>query len=185
MLKSSSLVIFLDKIIELNNVTFEYESDEKHYKVLKDFSKVLNYLDNSYIKKVCGDMALGVIKNGAYYGYIVPSDKGLVLQQLPVAYCRSRYKIGTMPAIEFNMKYFDDAFKDINYRMRILNLFPKEFAKGYMLYKQNKLVPDFPGDNSGAWYLLEPENCVKFNFNDSDVPLFVNAIPALLDLDAA
>ena len=32
------VVILLDKIIELNNVTFEYESDEKHYKVLKDFS---------------------------------------------------------------------------------------------------------------------------------------------------
>ena len=44
------------------------------------------------------------------------------------------------------MKYFDDAFKDVNYRMRVLSLFPKEFAKGYMLYKQNKLQPDFQGD---------------------------------------
>jgi hypothetical protein len=33
------------------------------------------------------------------------------------------------------MKYFDDAFKDIGYRMRVLGLFPKEFAKGYALYK--------------------------------------------------
>ena len=31
-------MIYLNKIIELNNVTFEYESDEKHYEVLKDFS---------------------------------------------------------------------------------------------------------------------------------------------------
>ena len=82
------------------------------------------------------------------------------------------------------MKFFD-TFRDPGYRMKILKLFPEEFAKGYMLYKQGKILPDFPGDNSGSWYLLDPENTVKFNFNNSDVPMFVNAIPALLDLDAA
>ena len=38
-------------------------------KILIDFHKVLTYLDNSYIAKTCGDIALGVVKNGAYYGY--------------------------------------------------------------------------------------------------------------------
>jgi hypothetical protein len=33
------------------------------------------------------------------------------------------------------MKYFDDAFSDVNYRIKIINTFPKDFAKGYMLYK--------------------------------------------------
>ena len=69
--------------------------------------------------------------------------------------------------------------------MRVLNLFPDEFRKGYLLYKQGKLVPDIPGDNHGGWYLLDPNSTVKFNFNGSDIPVFVNAIPALLDLDAA
>ena len=158
--------------------------DVKEEKVLKDFAKVLTYLDNSNIRKICGDIALSVIKDGAYYGYIVPSNEALVLQQLPIGFCRTRYTVRGLPAVEFNMKFFD-TFRDPGYRMKVLKLFPDEFAKGYMLYKQNKLVPDFPGDNSGAWYLLEPENCVKFNFNNSDVPMFVNAIPALLDLDAA
>lgn len=51
----------------------------KEDKVLQDFAKVLNYLDNSYIRKVCGDIALEVIKNGCYYAYIVPSSDGIVL----------------------------------------------------------------------------------------------------------
>ena len=51
------------------------------------------------------------------------------MQQLPIGYCRSRYKVGTMPAVEFNMKYFDDALKIWPYRMRVLNLFPKEFQR--------------------------------------------------------
>ena len=33
--------------------------------------------------------------------------------------------------------------------------------------------------------MLEPENCVKFNLNGSDVPTFVNVIPLIIDLDAA
>jgi len=33
--------------------------------------------------------------------------------------------------------------------------------------------------------LLDPDLAVKFNFNNSDIPTFVNAIPAIIDLDAA
>jgi hypothetical protein len=51
----------------------------------------------------------------------------MMIQQLPIDYCRSRYNIGTQAAIEFNMKFFDDKFPDVNYRMRVLKLFPKEF----------------------------------------------------------
>ena len=157
----------------------------KEEKVLKDFHRILGYLDNSHIKQLCGEIALNVIKNGAYYAYVIPSSDGVVLQELPVGYCRSRYKVGTSPAIEFDMRFFDEHFKDINYRMRVLNLFPKEFVKGYMLYKQNKLQQDFQGDK-GSWYLLDPEATIKFSFyNDSDIPIFINSIPAIIYLDAA
>ena len=69
--------------------------------------------------------------------------------------------------------------------MKVLNLFPEEFKKGYMLYKKGKLKSDDFCDKYGSWYLLDPESTVKFNFNGSDVPMFVNAVPAILDLDAA
>ena len=168
-----------------------YDDATKEEKILKDFSKVLNYLDNSYLKKVCGDIALEVIKNGCYYGYIVDSSEGLVLQQLPIDYCRSRYYVGTNPAIEFNMRFFD-TIPNVAYRMKVLSLFPEEFAKGYMLYKKGKLVdtedssrPFGTSLTNSGWYLLDPNNTVKFNFKNSDVPIFVNSIPAMLDLDAA
>jgi hypothetical protein len=48
-------------------------------KILKDFTRILNFLDNSYFRKICGDIALEVIKSGAYYGYIVPNGEGLVI----------------------------------------------------------------------------------------------------------
>ena len=163
-----------------------FGEDVKQEKVLKDFDKLLNYLDSSYIKKICGDIALEVMKNGCYYGYQVPTTTGIVLQQLPVDYCRSRYSVGGKPAVEFNMKFFD-TFKDINYRVKVLNLFPEEFKKGYTLYLQGKLIDDVQsrGNSSNGWYLLDVESTVKFNYNGSDIPPFVNAICAILDLDAA
>ena len=168
-----------------------YDETVKEEKILKDFSKILNYLDNSYLKKLCGDIALEVIKNGCYYGYIVDNKDSLVIQQLPVDYCRSRYFVGTNPAIEFNMRFFD-TIPNVAYRMKVLKLFPEEFAKGYMLYKQGKLVdtedssrPFGTNLTNSGWYLLDPNNTVKFNFKNSDVPIFVSSIPAMLDLDAA
>ena len=161
-----------------------YSDKVKEDKILKEFSNILNYLDNSYIKRLCGEIALEVIKKGAYYGYTIPSETGIILQQLPVNFCRSRYSVQGNPAIEFNMKFFD-TFTDPAYRLKILKLFPEEFSKGYLLYKSGKLAPDFIGDNSGSWYLLNPENTVKFNFNNSDIPWFINTVPYILDLDAA
>ena len=157
--------------------------------ILKDFTRILGYLDSSYVEKTCGDIALEVIKNGAYYGYITDSPDGLVLQQLPPDYCRSRYNIGNRPAVEFNMAFFDEKFPNIEYRMKVLKMFPIEFAKGYMLYKQNKLRDTDSATTSfyrtQGWYLLDPNSTIKFNFNNSDVPLFVNVCPDILDLDAA
>lgn len=161
-----------------------YGENVKEDKVVKDFAKVLNYLDNSYIKKICGEIALKVIKDGAYYAYITEGKDGLVLQDLPINYCRSRFSIGNQSAVEFNMRFFDDNFADINYRMRVLKMFPAEFAKGYMLYKQGKLQPDFRGD-VGSWYLLEPGSTLKFSITSDDTPTLINAIPAIMDLDHA
>ena len=167
-------------------------------KVMKKLKFLLGFLDSSYIKQNCGDIAQKVIKNGAYYGYIVPSRNGIVLQELPIFYCRSLYKSGNVPVVEFNMRYFDDAFPDNEYRQKILNMYPDEFKKGYKLYKEGKL----PGDgisrwqpyNEGGrgrydlvyvqngWYTLDVGSAIKFSFNNGDQPIFAKAIPAIIDL---
>ena len=162
-----------------------YDKEAKPEKVTGEFHKVLNFLDNSYIKKTCMDIALQVIKNGAYYGCMIPSKQGIIFQELPVNYCRSRYSVGHTPIIELNMKYFDDQFSDVTYRMRVLKMLPEDIQKGYVLYANKKLKPDYNGDTAGAWYPLEKGTAIKFDFGNGDIPLFASAIPALLDLDAA
>lgn len=153
-------------------------------KILTDFSKVLQYLDASNIKKVCGDIALEIIKSGSYYGCIVDFGDKFAIQQLPARYCRSRYFSGTNPVIELNMRFFDAQFPNVQYRMRVLQMFPKEISKAYMLFKQGKLQGDYPGDTNG-WYALDPEITVKFSLNNSDFPPLVGTIPSIIDLDQA
>jgi len=115
------------------------KENAKSDKVLEEYVKVLSYLDRSYIKKICGDIALKVVKHGCYYGYIINNAKGIELQELPLEYCRSRFSVNGQPAVEFNMAFFDDKFVDPAYRIKVIKMFPEEFAKGYMLYKQGKL----------------------------------------------
>ena len=162
-----------------------YDKKTKEEKITKDFFDMLHYLDSSRIKEMSADIALHVITDGAYYGYTVLGDDSIIIQQLPIKYCRSRYFSAGRPAVEFDMSFFDKEFADPAYRMKVLKMFPDDFQKGYVLFKQKKLKGDSPSESFGSWYLLDPVNTVKFDLDNGDIPLLVNAIPAILDLDAA
>ena len=166
-------------------VTPYYDTNSiKPNKILDGFNKVLAYLDKFQAKKFFGEVALKVIRNGCYYGYIIQQKDRASIQELPANYCRSRFFVNGRPAVEFNMKFFDDYFRDSQQKLRILNMFPKEFKKGYVLFKEGKLKPDFVGDTAG-WYLLEPSSAIKFNLNGEDYPALISVIPAIIDLDEA
>lgn len=156
----------------------------KKEKILEGFNKALSTLDDFDVKDFCNDVALKVVKNGCYYGYLISSASGIAVQELPPSYCRSQFTVKGTPVVEFHMKFFDDYFRDTTQKMKMLKLFPKEFAKGYILYKEGKLPPQFSGDTSG-WFTLDPECTIKFNLNGKDAPPFISVIPAILDLDAA
>lgn len=52
------------------------EDTAKDEKVLAEFSKALDFMDESDVKKLCKDIALKVIVNGCYYGYYVETSRG-------------------------------------------------------------------------------------------------------------
>ena len=153
-------------------------------KILTNFFKALKYLDEFEVKRFFGEVALKVIRNGCYYGYLVPQKNRMNIQELPIKYCRSRFIVNGRPAVEFNMRYFDDTFPDTEQRVKMLNLFPEEFKVGYRAVKKGRTKPDFAGDTSD-WYLLDTNRVIKFNLNGEDFPAFISVIPAIIDLDAA
>lgn len=160
------------------------ESEKTKKKITDQFNKILYFLDSFGVKKFLGAAALRVIRDGCYYGYLIPQGDRFVVQDLPVDYCRSKYFVGGRPAVEMNMKFFDDTYSNIEQRLRILKAFPKDIQKGYSLQKQGKLVAVDPNEEQG-WYLLDTTQAFKFNVNGEDVPIFSSVIPAIIDLDMA
>lgn len=163
---------------------FQIDSKIKDDKILKDFANALNYLDNSNIKSLLGQISLEIMRHGVYYGIYIDQKDNFQIQQLPVDYCRTRFFQGTIPMVELNMKFFDIKFPDIKYRQKILKMFPEDVQRGYLLYQQKKLPVDFLGDDNG-WYLLEPGTGVRFCLNNREIPPLVSAIPSIIDLDNA
>lgn len=158
-------------------------TDEFSDKILKKFNVLLEHFDNSAIQLMCRKWANTVCIEGCYYGYICDdvNDK-LVVQDLPVDFCRSRFLYKGMPLVEFNVQYFDKVTSDQKYREKLLGLFPEEFQVGYRKYKAGKLPAEEQGDEAG-WILLDMNRSFKFNFNDEDIPPFLYAIPDIIGLD--
>lgn len=157
---------------------------DREKKILTDFSNVLMYLDNSEVKLVCENIALDIIIEGIYYGIIIDFGDKFGIQKLPASYCRQRYTSGTIPVVELNLQFFDAMFSNIQYRLQVLKLFPKEVQKAYVLYKEGKLKGDYPGDRS-YWYALDPETSVCLSLNGKEFPPLVGVIPSIIDLDQA
>lgn len=112
-----------------------YDEKVKEDKVIDELTTILRFLDDSNIAYNCEKIARNVIVRGAYYGYIIDSKEACVLQELPLRYCRSRFNVNGRPVVEFDMRYFDDMWQNLEVRTRILNMFPAEFKKGYLLFK--------------------------------------------------
>ena len=162
-----------------------YENEKQVRKVTNDFFRIVDYIDNTHVKKLCSEITLKVLKFGVWYGYVIEGDDGILFQELPIDYCRSRYSVNNLPVVEMNMAYFDSNFHDSNYRQKILKMMPKDIQKGYQLYRQHKLQEDFFGDQD-YWYALDPGAAVKLSLTSAgELPLFINVIPSLLDLDQA
>jgi len=153
-------------------------------KIIDGFNKSSQYIDTFGAKEYFGETALKVMRQGCYYGYIIRDTDTAQVQELPPKYCRSRYSVKGRPAVEFNMKFFNDLYKNEDQRIRVLKMFPRDFQKGYLAFTRGELLPEFPGDTAG-WYLLDPECTIKFNINGEDTPPFVSVIPHIIDLDAA
>lgn len=159
--------------------------DTKNEKIEEGMEKVLTFLDNMHLTTALADITRTIVIEGSYYGYLIhnPSKTNAALLELPSGYCRSRMFVNGMPAVEFNLKYFEDEFRDEELRLSVLDTFPKEFGDNYNRYKAGLLKAD-PTDR-GVWFLCNTNFAMKFSLTDYDVPLFAAVIPTILNLDEA
>lgn len=181
------IVEYLSTILTYDWFAYPYMMSSKTKKtdVENGMKSVLTFLDNSLLKTSLADISKTIVAEGCYYGYMIvnPQKSSSAILELPVDYCRSRFKFNGMPAVEFNLKYFDNEFRDDDLRMSVLKSFPEEFTKNYNLYRAGLIKVD-PVDR-GVWFVCDTRFAMKFSVTENDIPLFAAVIPTIINLDEA
>ena len=132
------------------------------------FEEVLEYAKNSHIKETCSNIAKIVVRDGAFFGYERDLNGAITIQVLPTAYCRSRFKVAGVFAVEFDFSFFNQ------YRgeelEEALDAFPEEFTAMYATYLSDRI--------NQRWQILDPHYARAHMFDDP-IPMLA---PVFLDL---
>ena len=146
--------------------------------ISKKYYSATAFVDSAKLPKLYTHIMLRALRDGCYYGAIQSvTDKSISILDLPVYYCRSRFKdVDGNDIIEFNVTYFDTIHEE-EYRKKALQAYPKEIANWYRAYKNNR--------KKSKWCYLSGQIGICVSFLDSAAPMFLNIIPAAIEYDKA
>lgn len=147
--------------------------------IKKRYYKALDYTEKMKIPSICTNIALAMLINGTYYGVVQQLDKdGFTILDLPIDYCRSRFKdLDGNDIVEFNVAYFDTIPEGEN-RKAALSSYPHEVSRAYRKYHKS------PSTNP-KWIFISPGTGLCFKFPGDNRPLFLNMIPTTIDYENA
>lgn len=145
--------------------------DKKYFQKYNDALEFIHFLD---LKNMSKHVAIRVLSEGAYYGVLYDyGENGIVVQDLPSAYCRSRFKNQfNVDIVEMDVTYFD-TIRDKETRVETLKAYPKTIRLGYNAYKNR---------NGDKWVMLEPGEGIYFTLVD-ERPFFSSILPAIIDFN--
>ena len=142
----------------------------------KKYNNAVNFVDKAQLPDLFTKMAITALRDGCYYGIIqTVTNESVVLIDLPVFYCQTRFKdeLGN-DLIEFDVSYFDTII-DKNDRKAALQVYPKKVSDWYRKYKLGKVK---------KWVFIPAELGVCLPFLHGS-PAFLNIIPAAIEYDQA
>ena len=157
------------------NPSFGKDLSEQY--ITKKYNGAITFLDNAKLPKLFTHIAIKVLRDGCYYGVIQGvTDKSISILDLPIFYCRSRFKDKEgNDIVEFNVTYFD-TIHDKEYKKKALAAYPKEVVNWYRRFKARK--------TNDPWCYISPGVGFCMSLID-DRPIFLNIIIAELEYDEA
>lgn len=155
--------------------TYDGKGKNNNKNITKQYQNVMDYSIKTKIESMCNNIDFYVLRDGGFFGYEREIGKDIVMQQLPARYCRSRY---TDPngnyMVEFNVKFFDDNFKNSDARFLIFEQMPEEFEQLYNEYKAG-------GSTRGSeWMLLDMTKTRCHMLTDDGIPFFSDVFADLI-----
>ena len=147
--------------------------------ILKDFDKACSFVEKLDVPNTFTHITKEWLKTGIYNGILRTDGEDVVIQDLPLAYCRTRFKdFNNLPILEFNLHYFE-SIPDQELRIEAVESFPKIVQEAWAAWikAERKIDPwiMIPASAGGA--------C--FTFIDDQAPLLIASIPQLKKLEDA
>ena len=160
-------------------VTPIFEGKGSQTQITKAFYNACSFVEQLDIRNTLARVTRAWLINGIYNGLLCEKDGKVVLYDLPIQYCRTRFKdFNNLNVLEFNITYFDLFSNDIEYRNRILSTYPVQVQAAWKLWQQNKL--------SDPWVMIpSSQGGVSFCFAEDQSPALIASIPDLLALKDA
>ena len=144
--------------------------------IIKAFNNACQFVENLDVKNTLTRITREWLKSGVYYGILQELGNKVVVQDLPVEYCRTRFKdFNNLNILEFNVAYFEGRYNDDKLREAAVLNFPELIQKGWRDWKGKKLAEPWvmvPASSGG----------VTFCFAEDQTPLLIAAIPELYKL---
>lgn len=145
--------------------------------VIPVFYQACSFADILHIPVNFTHIMRQILLNGVYYGILRKSNKGYTFQDLPIEYCRVRFKDeNDLNVLEFNVAYFN-IIRDAEYQRVAIDTYPDEIKKAWRRYKR--------GDLDSQWIeLAGGAGGVSFSIGDGTPPL-ASSIPSIYQMDDA
>jgi len=145
--------------------------------ITKKYYSAVSFIDKANLPDLFTHIGTRVLRDGSYYGVIQEvTDKSISILDLPIFYCRSRFKDKEgNDIIEFNVTYFD-TIHDGEYRKKALAVYPANVVNWYKRWKARKV--------KSPWCYISTSVGICMSLID-ERPVFLNIIAAELEYEDA
>ena len=161
-------------------VTPVYEAGKgSKTQIIKAFYNACEFVEALDVKNTLTRITREWLKAGVYYGILQEQGNKVVVQDLPIEYCRTRFKdFNNLSILEFNLLYFVNVYMDEEMRDAAVLNFPEVIQNAWKLWKAHRL--------NDPWVMVPASNGgVTFCFAEDSTPLLIAAIPELAKLKDA
>ena len=154
------------------------EGDIKKSFAVKSFYDACKFVDRLNVPVTFSYITKEWLKNGIFYGLLREDEDSVTIQDLPLEYCRSRFKeYNGLNLLEFNILYFTH-IADEQYREIVLKTFPPVIQNAWRKYQQNKSID--------TWVIIPAGmGGICFSFPNDVTPPLLASLKELKDLDDA
>ena len=146
--------------------------------IIKTFYKACEFVEKLDLANLLRGITTEWLVSGIYNGILRIFENKVVIQDLPLAYCRTRFKdFNNLNILEFDLSYFQH-FSTKEEREEALVTFPLSVQKAWAQFQKGKLT--------SQWFpILPSDGGICFCFVNDMIPMLISSIPDLKKLDDA